>query len=109
MCLSPGVGVKGSVTSENRPKHDEARQAASAACRARPAGFRVTRAASLRHPARGRGRCRVEPYLIQASTLSELASTHFFAAASGVILSTAMYLATVFWSSFVQLKLFTRS
>ena len=48
-------------------------------------------------------------YLIQASTLSRLASTHFLAAASGVILSTAMYLATVFWSSFVQLNFFTRS
>ena len=48
-------------------------------------------------------------YLSQASTLSRLASTHFFAAASGAILSTAMYLATVFWSSFVQLNFFTRS
>lgn len=48
-------------------------------------------------------------YLIQASTLPRLASTHFFAAASGAILSTAMYLATVFWSSFVQVKFFTRS
>jgi hypothetical protein len=48
-------------------------------------------------------------YLSQASTLSRLASTHFLAAASGVILSTAMYLATTFWSSFVQLKFFTRS
>lgn len=52
---------------------------------------------------------RSRAYLIQASTLSRLASTHFFAAASGVILSTAMYLATVFWSSFVQLNFFTRS
>lgn len=48
-------------------------------------------------------------YFTQASTLSLLASTHFLAAASGVILSTAMYLATVFWSSLVQLKFFTRS
>lgn len=48
-------------------------------------------------------------YLIQASTLARLASTHFLAAASGVILSTAMYFATAFWSSFVQLKFFTRS
>jgi hypothetical protein len=49
------------------------------------------------------------PYFSQASTLMRLASTHFFAAASGAILSTAMYLATVFWSSFVQVKFFTRS
>src|SRR3954451_3456758 len=54
------------------------------------------------------GRPRAD-YLIQASTLARLASTHFLAAASGVILSTAMYLATVFWSSFVQLNFFTRS
>lgn len=47
-------------------------------------------------------------YLIQASTLSLLASTHFLAAASSDSLSWAMYLATVFWSSFVQLKFFTR-
>ncbi len=50
-----------------------------------------------------------QAYLIQASTLPRLASTHFLAAASGVILSTAMYLATVFWSSLVQLNFFTRS
>ena len=49
------------------------------------------------------------PYFNQASTLSRLASTHFFAAASGVILSSAMYLATVFWSSLVQVKFLTRS
>ncbi len=66
--------------------------------------------------ARWAARARVPPtgppgqgYLIQASTLPRLASTHFFAAASGVILSTAMYLATVFWSSLVQLNFFTRS
>lgn len=46
-------------------------------------------------------------YFSQASTLSLLASTHFFAAAASLILSWAMYLATVFWSSFVQLKFFT--
>ena len=38
----------------------------------------------------------------QALTLSGLASTHFLAAASAVILSSAMYLATWFWSSLVQ-------
>lgn len=48
-------------------------------------------------------------YFSQASTLSRLASTHFLAAASSDILSTAMYLATVFWSSLVQLNFFTRS
>src|ERR1700712_644752 len=40
----------------------------------------------------------------QALTLAGLASIHFFAAASGVILSAVMYLATTFWSSLVQLK-----
>src|ERR1700712_2246539 len=40
----------------------------------------------------------------QALTLSGLASTHFLAAASGVILSAVMYFATRFWSSLVQLK-----
>lgn len=104
-----GMSVKRSVTSENSPKRDEARQAASAACRAPPAGFRVTRAATPRRRPGGRRRCRLAFYLIQASTLSRLASTHFFAAASADILSTAMYLATVFWSSFVQLNFFTRS
>src|SRR6266540_4894928 len=44
----------------------------------------------------------------QALTLSGLALTHFSAAASGVSLSFAMYVATWFWSSFVQVKFFTR-
>lgn len=81
MCLSRGAGVKGSVTSENSP---ETRQC--------PAGgaHRCTPPAGQLGPSFDLG------YLIQASTLSVLASTHFFAAASGVILSTAMYLATVF-------------
>src|SRR5262249_44444618 len=35
-----------------------------------------------------------------ALTLSGFASTHFLAASSGDILSSAMYLATTFWSSF---------
>ena len=97
MCLSRGGGVKGSVTSENRPKHrpehGNARRAART-CTHRPPGMSDRLVASA--------------YLSQASTLSLLASTHFFAAASSVILSWAMYLATVFWSSFVQLKFFTR-
>ena len=42
-----------------------------------------------------------------ALTLSGLASTHFFAAASALILSSAMYLATRFWSALVQVKFFT--
>lgn len=47
-------------------------------------------------------------YFSQASTFERFASTHFFAAASGFILSFAMYFATRFWSSLVQLKFFTR-
>ncbi len=107
---SAQVGVKGPGTSENgpekkpwkrpakRPEHDDARWAARNP-RAPPTGH-----FSDRIPASGPGR-----YLSQASTLTRLSSTHFFAAASGVILSTAMYLATMFWSSLVQLKFFTRS
>ncbi len=48
------------------------------------------------------GRRRSRCQLTQAWTLSGLASTHFFAASSGVILSTAMYFATRFWSSLVH-------
>ena len=39
-----------------------------------------------------------------AWTLPGLSATHFLAAASGVILSSAMYLATRSWSSLVQVK-----
>jgi hypothetical protein len=96
-----GMSVKGSTTSENhcgqRPENtpDTTRPGRLTTQPAGPfpAGFRGTSV----------------PYLIQASTLPRLASTHFFAAASGDILSTAMYLATVFWSSLVQVKFFTRS
>ena len=42
-------------------------------------------------------------------TLSGLASTHFLAASSAVILSSAMYLATRFWSALVHVKFLTRS
>ena len=56
-----------------------------------------------------RGHAAQAGYFSQASTLSRFASTHFFAAASADILSTAMYLATAFCSSFVQLNFFTRS
>ena len=97
MCLARGGGVKGSVTSENGPKHTPwTRQC--------PAGGAYLHAPPAGHvrPACGLG------YLIQASTLSLLASTHFLAAASSDSLSWAMYLATSFWSSFVQLKFFTR-
>ena len=103
MCLPCWWVSRGSETSENRPghgpergpEHGDARWAA-----------RIPRAAPTGHvrPADDLG-C----YLIQASTLARLASTHFLAAASGVILSTAMYFATAFWSSFVQLNFFTRS
>lgn len=97
MCLSRVRGVKGCVTSENgpehRPEHGNARRAVRT-CAHRPPGM-FDRPADSAH-------------LSQASTLSLLASTHFFAAASSDILSWAMYLATVFWSSFVQLKFFTR-
>jgi hypothetical protein len=48
-----------------------------------------------------------QPLGSQALTLSLLAVTHFFAAASGLILSWAMYLATSFWSSLVHLKFLT--
>ena len=41
------------------------------------------------------------------STMSGLASIHFFAAASGSILSLAMYSATLFWSSLVHWKFLT--
>lgn len=105
MCPSRGGGVKGSATSGNRPwrgirkgpGHGDARRAARTGAH-RPPGI-------ADRPETGG----VRGYLSQASTLARLASTHFFAAASGVILSTAMYLATVFWSSFVQWKFFTRS
>ena len=40
----------------------------------------------------------------QAFTLSGLASTHFLAASSSDSLSPAIYLATRFWSSLVQVK-----
>lgn len=98
MCPPRSEGVKGAVTSENRPEHrpehGNARRAART-CTHRPPGM-SDRLVAL-------------AYLIQASTLSLLASTHFFAAASSDSLSWAMYSATVFWSSFVQLKFFTRS
>src|SRR5680860_1777459 len=45
---------------------------------------------------------------IQASTLSGFSSTDFWAASSGSIPSSAMYLATTFWSALVQLKFCTR-
>lgn len=45
----------------------------------------------------------------QALTFSGFASIHFFAAASAVIVPSAMYLATVFWSSLVHVKFFTSS
>ncbi|SDP71371.1 hypothetical protein SAMN04487981_13465 [Streptomyces sp. cf386] len=80
-------------TPPHAPGHGDARRAVRTVRTAR-------RACSVQEPG---------SYLIQASTLARLASTHFFAAASGVILSTAMYLATVFWSSFVQVKFLTRS
>jgi hypothetical protein len=98
MCLSRGGGVKGSVTSEKGPKHRPDT--------AMPGGRRTPVRTARRAWSTGFS---TPDYLSQASTLSLLASTHFFAAASGVILSTAMYLATVFWSSLVQLNFFTRS
>lgn len=95
-------GVKGSVTSENSPKHGKARRAVHTGAH-RPPGMFDRRF----HPG-PTGPVSARDYLIQASTLSLLASTHFLAAASSDSLSWAMYLATVFWSSFVQLKFFTR-
>lgn len=86
-------GVKGSVTPANGPERGNARRAAHTGAH-RPPGIS--------------DRLLDVGYVSQASTLSRLASTHFFAAASGDILSTAMYLATVFWSSFVHVKFFTR-
>ena len=97
MCLSRGGGVKGSVTSEKGRKHRP--DTAMPGGRCTPVRT-ARRACSTAFPTRD--------YLSQASTLSLLASTHFLAAASSVILSWAMYLATSFWSSFVQLKFFTR-
>ena len=47
--------------------------------------------------------------MTQASTLSGLSSIHFFAASSAAILSSAMYFATMFWSSLVHVKFLTRS
>lgn len=76
-----------------------------AGCRDSPPGTGTGWCGTPRGGAAGAGR----DYLTQASTLPGFAFTHFSAAASGVILSTAMYLATRFWSSFVQLKFFTRS
>lgn len=106
MCLPWGGGVKGSVTSENSPKHAQehgnARRAARTCTHRSPGMF------DRRFPSGPLGPVAARDYLIQASTLSLFASTHFFAAASSDSLSWAMYLATVFWSSFVQLKFFTR-
>ena len=44
----------------------------------------------------------------QAATLSGFASTHFFAASSGVMLSRDMYVDTRFWSSLVHWNFLTR-
>lgn len=97
MCPSPRRGVKGAVTSGNGrdggPEKGSARRAAHTVAH-RPPGV-------LEQLVGDPG------YFSQALTLSGLASTHFFAAASSDSLSTAMYLATVFWSSLVQWKFFT--
>ena len=45
----------------------------------------------------------------QALTLSGFASIHFLAAAAGSILSTAMYFATVFWSSLLHWNFLTKA
>lgn len=88
-----GVGDAGERAGE-APENGNARRTARTTAH-RPPGVLDRRLRGLR-------------YLSQASTLSRLASTHFLAAASSDSLSTAMYLATVFWSSLVQLNFFTR-
>ncbi len=88
-----GVGDVGKEGGKD-PENGNARRAARVIAH-RPPGVLDRRLRGLR-------------YFSQASTLSRLASTHFLAAASSDILSTAMYLATVFWSSLVQLNFFTR-
>jgi hypothetical protein len=100
MCLADRWVSRGSVTSGNSPEHRRKRGPGHGSARW------AERTCALRPPGTFQG---FRYYLIQACTFSRLASTHFFAAASGAILSTAMYLATVFWSSFVQVKFFTRS
>ena len=59
------------------------------------------------------GTCALDTGLLssfsQASTLSWLASTHFFAASSGDMPSCPMYIDTRFWSALVHLKFLTRS
>lgn len=96
------MGVKGSWTAVTGAENSRARRAVTAARRARLCLFA--------RPADGLvGRPGDQLFLSQASTLSRLASTHFLAAASGDILSSAMYFATRFWSSLVQVKFFTRS
>lgn len=95
-------GTQTGAQAEHGPEHGNARRAVRTGTH-RPPGMFDRRF----HPG-PTGPVSARDYLIQASTLSLLASTHFLAAASSDSLSWAMYLATVFWSSFVQLKFFTR-
>lgn len=107
MCPPPMRGVKGVATRRNGPRGGLGNGPGDGRRTATPGGRRAQLRTARR--ASRNGSSRGPRYFSQALTLSGLASTHFFAAASSDSLSTAMYLATVFWSSLVQLKFFTRS
>lgn len=107
-----GEGVKRPTGGGRRPSGDRRKAPGGPGCgrgTTVPGGLSEQPAGHGDGVARGGAAGAGADYLTQASTLPWFAFTHFSAAASGVILSTAMYLATRFWSSFVQLKFFTRS